>query len=392
MTTDTNLPPHLQNIGRQLVAAARNQSATQVRRRVPRSRMLVGLVPVAAAAALTVVVVNSGTASAPSQRHLVASAPGHSSNRSSAPAGQRTKLRRLAHPTAKQVLSRAAYVALQTTTVTPEPDQFIYTETSDGNGQITQNWLSVDGTRASIIQEPGQSTPTMIAGCATGHITARSPGEDGKPLQDFIPKSLRGKPYASGQQLEKDFPGGKIPMDGPLITTKCTPQPAFYPDMPTDPSAMQAFLLKIGDIYPASVAETPAAALNNLAKNVGFMLDSDYLLPAQEAALYRFLASTQWVTVVPDTEDVSGRPGIGVEWDYIGSKAMLVFDPSTYEYLGWSTIGEQGQTGGSALLQTAIVNGAGQQPGVSQAQTTTTGQQTTTTAQQTTTSSTGVSG
>src|ERR1700704_4127659 len=51
---------------------------------------------------------------------------------------------------------------------------------------------------------------------------------------------------------------------------------------------------------------------------VGFMLESDYILPAQRAALYRFLAATPGLTVEAHVRDVSGRPGIGVVWHFYG--------------------------------------------------------------------------
>ena len=102
--------------------------------------------------------------------------------------------------------------------------------------------------------------------------------------------------------------------------------------------------------------------LNDLSKTVGFMLESDYILPAQRAALYRFLAATPGLTVEPHVHDVSGRPGIGVVWHFYGSKAMNIFDPRTFAYLGMTTWGEQGQLGGGALVRTAIVDRAGEMP------------------------------
>jgi hypothetical protein len=54
--------------------------------------------------------------------------------------------------------------------------------------------------------------------------------------------------------------------------------------------------------------------------------------------------------------------GIGVGWSFMGSKAVLIFDPSTYTLLGVTSWGEQGQVGGAALLQMAITNQAGQKP------------------------------
>jgi hypothetical protein len=367
MTEDANLPAHLDSIGRQLVAAAHAQNATAVSGHHQRALSVLALASVAVAAALAVIVLNNAGASrtVPPAVALVPHRPGNSHYTQPHP-----KLVPLAHPTAKQVLNRAAFVALQTSPVTPQPDQFVYTETQAGNGQITQSWLSVDGTRTSVIDQPGQASPTTIPGCAAGHRSSRTPGEDGRPLGDFLPASLRGKPILMSQ-AGKYFPGGRVPMDGPIVTTKCTPQVAFYPDMPTDPSLMQAYLVKIHQEYPPNDPEI-ADPLNDLAKNVGFMLDTDYLLPAQQAALYRFLATTPGITVKQPVEDVTGRAGIGVEWNFMGSSAMLIFDDSTYQYLGTSTIGEQGQVGGDALLQTAIVNTAGSQPTSTQPSTTST--------------------
>ena len=102
--------------------------------------------------------------------------------------------------------------------------------------------------------------------------------------------------------------------------------------------------------------------LNDLAKTVGFMLQSDYILPAQRAALYEFLAATPGLIVEPNVRDIDGRPGVGVGWSFEGSKAMNIFDPGTYAYLGLTTWGLQGQIAGDALLKTAITNTPGQLP------------------------------
>src|SRR5438046_10751780 len=59
--------------------------------------------------------------------------------------------------------------------------------------------------------------------------------------------------------------------------------------------------------------------------------------------------ATPGLTVDRHVRDVSGRPGIGVVWRFYGSKAMNIFDPRTFAYLGLTTWGEQGQVGGAAL-------------------------------------------
>jgi hypothetical protein len=336
MSTDTDLPPHLEEIGRQLLNAARAlQGARQPRSRLwPRG--LVAAVPVVAAAivAAVLLVANSGTSGSP-------------------------RLAPLTHPTAATVLHRAAFVALQTSPTTPSADQFVYTKTQNGSGAITQLWLSADGTHASIYGYPGDTKLTTTPGCVNGKSSAPSAGKDGKPLSDFIPKRYAHEPL-SGAAAAKLF-GSTIPMDGPIVTTRCTAQPAYLPDMPTNPGDMQSYLIKTQEEYAPDVV-TDAVRLNDLAKNIGYMLDTDYLLPAQQAALYQYLAATPGVTLEPSVKDVAGRPGIGIEWPLDSDTSVLIFDAKTYQYLGTSTTGTGGATGGEALLQTAIVDTAGQLP------------------------------
>ena len=74
------------------------------------------------------------------------------------------------------------------------------------------------------------------------------------------------------------------------------------------------------------------------------------------------LATTPGLTVERHVRDFSGRAGIGVVWHFYGSKAMNIFDPRTFAYLGMTTWGEQGQLGGGALVRTAIVDQAGELP------------------------------
>ena len=44
------------------------------------------------------------------------------------------------------------------------------------------------------------------------------------------------------------------------------------------------------------------------------------------------------------------------------AQAMNIFDPRTFAYLGMTTWGEQGQPGGDALVQTAVVDRVGEMP------------------------------
>jgi hypothetical protein len=243
--------------------------------------------------------------------------------------------------TAREVLDHAAVAALRESAVVPRGSQFVFTRVVGPGGVVELSWLSVDGTRNGLTESPvnGKMQKSVQLGCVNGARTMRTPGRDGKPLKGGH------KPIAIKTP---------VPMDGPLVTVPCTPERAFFPDMPVTTAAMGPYLVRTQGIRLND--------LNDLSKTVGFMLEGDYILPAQRAALYEYLATTPALTVERHVRDVSGRPGIGVVWHFAGSKAMNIFDPRSFAYLGMTTWGEQSQRGGDALLRTAIVDRVGQLP------------------------------
>ncbi len=289
------------------------------KRHGPARRIVIGGVTVAAAAAITVGVLVGTKGTTPA----VVTVP--------------------AKLTAREVLEHAASAALKEPAVAPRHDQFVYTKLVAPGGVAELSWLSVDGTRNGLTESPmnGKLQKTVQLGCVNGARKIRTPGRDGKPLK--------------GGHGHKPIPlKSPVPMDGPVVTVPCTPERAFFPDMPTTAAAMGPYLQRTQGIRPND--------LNDLSKTVGFILESDYILPAQRAALYQYLAATPGLTVERHVRDVSGRPGIGVVWHFYGSKAMNIFDPHTFAYLGMTTWGEQGQMGGAALVRTAIVDRAGELP------------------------------
>ena len=296
------------------------------KRKQARIRIVVGVTSGAVAA----LAVGLTLASLPGGTHSAGTAIGHPSPSAPGRAPVTAVL------TAKQVLDTAATAALSHPGTAPRPDQFVYTKIGDGGGQAAQTWLSVDGSRNGLMEAPGPYGTTTILGCVDGKRQIRLPGNNGKP-------------YTGPAK-----PKAPVPLDGPVVTEPCTPQPAFFPAMPTTASAMPAYLAKTQGVRLNDI--------NDVAKVVGGIFQSDYLLPAQRAALYEFLATMPGLTLERNVKDVSGRPGIGVGWSFMGSRAVLIFDPSTYALLGMTTRGEQGQVGGSALLQMAITNQAGQRP------------------------------
>jgi hypothetical protein len=140
--------------------------------------------------------------------------------------------------TAKQVLDSAATAALSHPGAPPRPDQFVYTKVGDGGGHVAQIWLSVDGSRNGLMEGQRPNGTTTILGC---------------------------------------------------VNESCIPQPAFFPAMPTTASAMHAYLAKTQGVRLNDI--------NDVAKVVESIFQSDYLLPAQRAALYKFLATTPSLTL-----------------------------------------------------------------------------------------------
>jgi len=272
----------------------------------PSRRLFLGAASVSVAVAAAVVLV---------------ALPGGSSHSIISPVGP---FPAVTNPSGKDVLQRAAFVALQTTATTPSPDQFVYTETGNGDGQTSQTWMSVDGLQTSRI---GTNT---IPACTPGQII---------PGVKLYPGAAGYRPGNGGAEL-------------------CTPQPAYFPDMPTQADGMLAYLEQTQEVR----GDDNADDLNDLLKQVGYMLDTYYILPAQQAALYEFLAQTPGITIKTDVTDSAGRPGIGVWWSYEGGGAMLIFNPRTYSYLGMTTVGTGGQIRGDALLAIGIVDQIGQLP------------------------------
>jgi hypothetical protein len=103
----------------------------------------------------------------------------------------------------------------------------------------------------------GKEQKTVQLGCANGERTYRLPGINGQPIKGGHKPIIAKKP---------------VPMDGPLVTTTCTPERAFFPDMPTTAAGMGSYLERTQGVRLND--------LNDLSKTVGEMLQSDYILPA----------------------------------------------------------------------------------------------------------------
>ncbi|MBO0871465.1 MAG: CU044_5270 family protein, partial [Micromonosporaceae bacterium] len=236
----------------------------------------------------------------------------------------------------------------------PRPNQFVYTRSrrqaeldkewapgKDGLPRVVpgvprlwETWASVDGTRDGLqLVEPSLGYPTLVQGCP---------------------------------------PGGS-----------CVPQPAYRPDLPTDSTAMLAYLRSAA--LERSKGD-PAFAQIFVYEVITGLLNG-YLTPSQRGALFEAASRLPGSVVVPDVVDAAGRHGIAVAQSLLGyteqprpgtsppppapvAQNQLIFDPTSYAYLGSRTVSTtvvDGKPAGTvteqnAVLQTAIVDRAGQRP------------------------------
>ncbi|WP_232667873.1 CU044_5270 family protein [Pseudonocardia sp. TRM90224] len=222
--------------------------------------------------------------------------------------------------TAAAVLRIAAAQVADQRVAEPRPDQFIYTKELWRDGRVREFWASADGTHDGLMITADGPFPNP--GCRDG---------------------LRRYPATPSEPASAD---------------RCTPFPAFIPDLPTDPDAMLAYLHKSthgeGD-GPNSIG----VEAHDLAAGL--------MRPAARAALYEALAESPEIMVREGVTDALGRPAIAVGWNVptFGTLTEFLLDPITYAYLG--TIngpanGGQGQDTDAAVVVQAVVDATGQRP------------------------------
>jgi hypothetical protein len=221
--------------------------------------------------------------------------------------------------TAAVFLHQAASAVERDAVHVPQPNQFVYTETEDSDGTVDRTWLSVDGASPGRVDGAGAGSDE-IASCTVAQAEA----------------------------------------------TRCYPAAGFLPGLPTDPSTLLAFLNRIGIIDTVGQANDslPGWEDNVIGKAVMYLMQTTYLLPAQQAALYDLMAGTPGFQVVADLKDAIGRTGVGIEWSFQGDSGVVIFDPTTYDFLGVRTWPGSPSVGGpydgSALVAVAVVDRLGE--------------------------------
>lgn len=228
--------------------------------------------------------------------------------------------------TASGVLRNAALAALQVPGGAPLPGQFVYTklfvsQTPNGSGPgVQQTWASADGTRLGLQDDGGPHDRGALPACRDGFWVIKPVGQPAAPTK-----------------------------------LRCTAleNAAYRPAMPTSLGALRGYLRKLFGLWPGDSG--------GLLTNTETMMTTSYLTPAQRAALYRLLAQTPGLTVVPHVTNVRGQAGVGVRSGvYKGSIYTIIFSRTTYAPLGMNWTGVtgpmKGTRSGEVLLKVAIVS------------------------------------
>ncbi|TDD87394.1 CU044_5270 family protein [Actinomadura rubrisoli] len=234
------------------------------------------------------------------------------------------------------LLNRAADAALKDPLPTPRPDQYIYielqeTQPADATGsegwlgrQHTQLWQSVNGARPNYARHL-QLSPLPIPG---------------RPL----PPAAKRQPSIAPEELLAEPCGIRPPLDRPYLDA-----------LPADPGA----LLRLMD-----GAGGDGDRGDRLWESASNLLVSSAAPPPVQAALYRAIARIPGVRLVDRSEDAAGREGIAVARVNGAIRTELIFDRTSYAFLGERGVvvstGDDGPAGAlvssSAVLRVSVAD------------------------------------
>ena len=96
---------------------------------------------------------------------------------------------------------------------------------------------------------------------------------------------------------------------------------------------------------------------------VGDLLRENPIPAELEAALLRSAALIPGIKLIRSERDVAGRPGVGVAVDYQGYRNTLIFNRDSYELLGENERHDGTLTGGSAVIESRVLDSMDRPPG-----------------------------
>jgi hypothetical protein len=227
----------------------------------------------------------------------------------------------------------------------PLDDQFIYTEVVLtgwlGNGQVQryQEWQSVNGSHPGVLR-----------------------------VNHCFPFGGDGEEQLHGQALTGPPTAGPCWMSV-QATTRVTAAGTYagLRTLPATPRALLAYILRhfqpghlVPPAYPLTLADREWEGLF-------IILDNNVVVPPQlAAAIFRALADIPGVTLAHHAQNAAGQFGTGVTRTVDRVRSALIFDPHTYQLIGWQPGwvvpvdgGPSPQTSGiksaNAVLRTAVV-------------------------------------
>jgi len=208
----------------------------------------------------------------------------------------------------------------------------------------------VPGTSQPGTSQPGTSQP------GTSQPGTSQPGTN-QPATNQPATNQPANNQPANNQPANNQPANNQPANNQPPADNCTPRPAYLINLPTNAPAMTAYLrtkaneTTNGDLFTAA----------------GDLIREAYLPPASLSALFQALGDVPDLAVAQDAEDAAGRHGVSVGRDAHGLRNELIFDRTTFAYLGSRTIARQDAgkvtiDGQSAQLRVAIVDRLRQLP------------------------------
>ncbi|MEU8175368.1 CU044_5270 family protein [Microbispora hainanensis] len=220
---------------------------------------------------------------------------------------------------ARELLERAARTAAAEPDLRPRPGRYVHVEmrtmsywaTTKGGMQVTgteERWIPADGTG------PWLSRERQIGMAPAPGIALPSP-----------------PPQLSEQPEDTLTETPTCPSDDAVTASRMATWPLD-----------EAWLRRRIETEAAKATAIPEhlrfwGAVGNLVRDSVFR-------PALTAALFRIAAGIDGITIVPDIVDAAGRHGIGVTMEEDYARTELIFDKSTYRYLGDRTVAIRDRT------------------------------------------------
>ncbi len=214
---------------------------------------------------------------------------------------------------AAQVLQRAATAALAQPV--PRDNQFVYTE-------ITGHQLFSAGAHKTIMEQMWQSADGSRVG--TIKVAPCDGLTPGTYSQTFPARRV-------GHRLVPVVPTGSCVLA--IQAGRNPPAVASYAGLRTLPTSPNALLAYINAHVKAHEFAAPKGQLTWDALQ-DILRDDLTVPPKLAAAIFRAAASMPGTTVIRHVVDAAGQPGIAVAMQMNGLSSELIFNPSTYRFIG----------------------------------------------------------